>query len=267
MGRPMRGILEELLAAIDDRRPVVLATVVDTSRSVPRRAGSKMLVHADGTISGTIGGGEMEARAIAEALDALVVGRPRRVNYSLLDPSTGDPGVCGGDVEMYLEPYMPQTTIFVVGLGHVGRAVVELATWLGYRVVAWDDRPDVGSDIAVSSSGAVSTSGVSTLGGSITEALAVEPIDEHCRIVMVTRNVALDVEVLPALLATPAPYIGLMGSERRWKTTQSKLREIGVGDADLARIVAPIGIEISAETPSEIAVSIMAEVIGQERGS
>ena len=143
----MRSILAELMTAIDERRPVVLATVVDTTRSVPRRAGSKMLVHADGTISGTVGGGEMEARAVAEALDALITGRPRRVSYSLLDPATGDPGVCGGDVEMYLEPYMPETTIFVVGIGHVGRAVVELAAWLGYRVVAWDDRPELGSGL------------------------------------------------------------------------------------------------------------------------
>ncbi len=258
----MRSILAELMTAIDERRPVVLATVVDTARSVPRRAGSKMLVHADGTISGTVGGGEMEARAVAEALDALADGRPRRVSYSLLDPATGDPGVCGGDVEMYLEPYMPETTIFVVGIGHVGRAVVELAAWLGYRVVAWDDRPELGSAIDVPNA----QSPVTTLSGSIADALAAQAIDEHCRIVMVTRNVGLDVELLPALLATPAPYIGLMGSERRWKTTRAKLVDIGVSDADLDRVVAPIGVEISAETPSEIAVSIMAEVIGHERG-
>lgn len=250
--------IRELVTAIDQRRAAVLATVVDTRRSVPRHAGSKMLVYADGQTSGTVGGGEMEARVVAAALDALTDGRPRRLDYSLLDPGSGDPGVCGGEVELYLEPYMPQTTIFVIGVGHVGRAVVELATWLGHRVVAWDDRQGV-VDEAEPAADVV-------LSGSIVDALAAEPPDASTRVVMVTRNVALDVELLPPLLASPAPYIGLMGSERRWQTTRSKLLDAGIAEADLARVTAPIGIEIKAETPAEIAVSIMAEVIGHERG-
>lgn len=256
-GNDAAAVIRELLAAIERREPVVVATVVASRRSVPRRPGSKMLVYGDGRISGTIGGGEMEARVVAEALDALTTGRPRRVSYSLLDPTAGDPGVCGGEVELYLEPHMPQTTIFVVGTGHVGRAVIELAGWLGYRVVAWDDRPEVaetGSDATV-------------LTGTIAEAIEESPIDEHTRIVMVTRNVGLDVELLPVLLATPAASIGLMGSRRRWETTRRKLADLGVADRDLERVSAPIGIEIAAETPAEIAVSIMAEVIGHERSS
>lgn len=252
----MSALLEELLCATRARRPVVLCTVVGSSRSVPRRAGSKMLVYADGTTSGTIGGGEMEARVVIEAQQALAAGRPRRLSYALVDPGAGDPGVCGGEVDLYLEPHMPQTTIYLVGAGHVGRAVAELATWLGYRVVVWDDREDQldgldGVDAALS--------------GPITDAVAAQPVDAHTRIVMVTRNVGLDLEILPALLATPAPYIGLMGSNRRWSTTRQKLAEAGVAEADLDRVHSPIGVEISAETPAEIAVSILAEVIAHER--
>ncbi|MGI9622880.1 MAG: XdhC family protein [Acidimicrobiales bacterium] len=250
-------LMSELMAAIDDRVPVAVATVISTHRSVPRRAGSKMLVYADGTISGSIGGGEMESRVIAECLDALAVGRPRRLTYSLLDPSTGDPGVCGGEVELYLEPQMPTTTIYVIGTGHVGQAVVELASWLGYRVVAWDDRTELTE--AVREADVV-------LSGSIEQALEEEPVDEHARIVMVTRNVALDTELLPALLATPAPYVGLMGSTRRWATTRKLLEDQGMAAADLDRVHSPVGLEISAETPAEIAVSVLAEVIGHERG-
>jgi xanthine dehydrogenase accessory factor len=253
-GRAM--ILAELVQAIADRQPVVLATVVDTRRSVPRRPGSKMLIYPGGAISGTIGGGEMEARVIAEALVALTIGRPRRLTYTLTDPTSGDPGVCGGEVELYLEPHMPTTTIFVVGAGHVGRAVIELATWLGYRVVAWDDRADVAG--AVSGAEAVLT-------GSFSDAMVESPIDEHTSVVMVTRNVALDLEIIPALLATPAAYIGLMGSARRWDTTRDKLLAMGVAAGDLHRVRAPIGVEIHAETPAEIAVSILAEVIGHHR--
>ena len=128
-------ILEELLAAVTRREPVVLAIVVASQRSVPRRPGSKMLVHADGRTSGSIGGGELEARVVAESMEAMESGRPRRLTYELLDAATGDPGVCGGEVELYLEPHMPLSTLFVMGAGHVGRAVAELGDWLGYRVV------------------------------------------------------------------------------------------------------------------------------------
>lgn len=254
----MTSILHELTRAIDDRVPVAMATVVETSRSVPRRPGSKMLVYADGRTSGSIGGGEMESRVVAECLDALSDRRPRRLDYSLLDPQTGDPGVCGGDVELYLEPFMPRTTIYVVGVGHVGKAVVELASWLGYRVVAWDDRPEL-------TTGVDAADEVAT--GDFAAALEQHPIDEHTRVIMVTRNVGLDVELLPLLLKTDAPYIGLMGSTRRWQTTRMKLAELGVADDSLDRVHTPIGVEIAAETPAEIAVSILAEVIGDERGA
>ncbi len=257
-------ILAELLAAIERREPVVLATVVDSRRSVPRRPGSKMLVYPDGRIAGTIGGGEMESRVVAEALDALAVGSARRLTYSLLDPTTGDPGVCGGEVELFLEPHMPTSTIFVLGIGHVGRSVVELASWLGYRVVAWDDRAEL-AETAESTIATGDGSDVTVVSGSIGDALATHPVDGHTWVVMVTRNVALDVDLLPPLLATATPYVGLMGSERRWTTTRSKLVAAGVNEADLVRVHAPIGVEIAAETPSEIAVSIMAEVIAHQR--
>jgi xanthine dehydrogenase accessory factor len=251
-------LLRSLADAVDARRAVVLATIVDTSMSVPRHAGSKMLVFPDGTTEGTIGGGEMESRVVAAAIEALAEGRPRRLTYSLVDPGVGDPGVCGGDVELYLEPHMPTTTVFVVGIGHVGRAVIELAGWLGYDVVAWDDREDVDQ---------VTGDDVTVLSGSIVDAVAAHPIDEHTRVVMVTRNVDLDTQILPVLLATPTPTIGLMGSARRWATTRARLVDAGMPTADLDRVQSPVGMEIAAETPAEIAVSILAQVIGHERGA
>lgn len=249
------ALLAELADALARREAVVMATVVESRRSVPRRPGSKMLVYGDGRTSGSIGGGEMEARVVAESLDALAERRPRKLTYALIDPASGDPGVCGGEVELYLEPHMPQSTLYVIGMGHVGQAVIELASWLGHRVVAWDDRSelttaDQGADVVLS--------------GAIEDALRAEPVDEHTRIVMVTRNVALDVDILPLLLATPASYIGLMGSNRRWETTRATLRQMGLTDSDLDRVTSPIGIEIAAETPAEIAVSIVAQVIGHE---
>lgn len=153
---------------------------------------------------------------------------------------------------------MATPTILIVGAGHVGRAVVELASWLGHRTLVWDDRPELldsipGADVVLDTS--------------LEEALQREPVDADTAIVVVTRNVELDVEILPHLLATPAAYVGLMGSARRWRTTRAALAELGIDDADLARVTSPIGLEIHAETPEEIAVSILAEVVGRWRDS
>jgi len=255
------SLLRELLAAVDRRRRVAMATVVDTDRSVPRRAGSKMLVYGDGTTSGSVGGGEMESRVVAESAAALADGKPRRLAYDLLDPSSGDPGVCGGSVELYIEPYMPKPTVFVVGAGHVGKAVVELACWLDLRVVVWDDRPDLVGQLDTP----VNTDDdqIVRASGPLSDAIVANPIDAHTSVVMVTRNVALDVDILPQILDTPASYIGLMGSHRRWETTRAKLADLGHSGTSLSRITAPIGIEIDAETPAEIAVSILGQVIAQ----
>lgn len=249
-------ILRELVEAIDRRQPVVLATVTSTELSVPRRPGAKMLVYLDGRTSGSVGGGEMEARVRTEAMQALAERRPRTLTFDLVDPHRGDPGVCGGRAEIYLEPHTPTSTIYIIGFGHVGQAVAELAGWLGYRVVAWDDRDELGD---------VEVEGVVRTSGELAEALAEHPIDEHTYVVMVTRNVDLDAHILPMLLASPAAHIGLMGSTRRWATTRGRLEAEGVEAELLDHVESPIGKEIAAETPAEIAVSVLARVIEHER--
>ncbi len=252
------AILAEMAEAVAAGRPVVLATVVSTRRSVPRHAGTKMLVYEGGAQSGTIGGGELEARVIADALEALATGRTRLETYELVDPDRGDPGVCGGEMTIYLEPYMPPHTVYVVGAGHVGRAVVDLAHWLGYRTVAVDDRPDQVTEEALPNADA-------RIAGSVDEALAAEPVTDDTSIVVVSRSVDLDVDAIPLLLGTKAGYIGVMGSRRRWTTTRSRLVEGGTPQSDLDRVHVPIGIELGAETVEEIAVSILSEIIRENR--
>src|SRR4026207_582219 len=101
-----------------------------------------MLVHADGKFIGTVGGGELESRVIKAALESLNDAKPRTLSYTMADPSRGDPGVCGGTVEVFVEPILPPAMIVVIGGGHVGKAVVHLAKWLGYRVAVSDDRAE-----------------------------------------------------------------------------------------------------------------------------
>lgn len=218
-----------------------------------------MIIYADGQISGTVGGGEMEHRVKLEAANALADGKPRLVSYSLVNPSDGDPGVCGGEADIFLEPYMPDPKLFVIGAGHVGKAVGELGHWLGFRTLVWDDRQELIDELTGSDQVDAADSGRLD---AFFEAQAVTANDS---IVVVTRNVALDLEIMPLVLATSASYVGLMGSDRRWATTRSALSEAGLESASLERVQAPIGVEIAAETPEEIAVSILAAVIASRR--
>ena len=254
MGGQDQRVLRELSEAIAGGLPVVLATVVDTKRSVPRHAGAKMLVYLDGRLTGTVGGGEMESRVIEEAKALFATRRPRLLEYALVEPSRGDPGVCGGEVRIYLEPYMPAHTIVVIGAGHVGRAVVDLADWLGYRTVVIDDRSERLTEEEMPNAG-------ERLTDTITGALSGLDITEETSVAVVTRSVDKDVEAIPLLLRTPAGYIGVMGSERRWREVTTRLQADGMEAAELERVHAPIGLDIQAETLEEIAVSILSEII------
>ncbi len=252
-------VLQELIAAQEAGEVVALATVVKARGSVPRHAGSKMLVYADGRISGTIGGGEMESRVIEQAKAAIDDGQPRTIPYTLVDPKAGDPGVCGGEMEIYVEPYLPPPTLFVIGCGHVGQAVADLAHWLGYRVVVQDDREDLASPEAIPHADVY-------LAGTFENVLSQFKITQNTFIAVVTRNVMIDRQILPHLVSSPAPFIGLMGSKRRWQHTRSLLLEDGLSEADLDRFHSPLGLELNAESPKEIAVSIMAEIVMLRRG-
>lgn len=251
-------ILDHLGSLLAEGHRVVLATVVATSRSVPRHPGAKMLITGDDLRIGTVGGGEMEARVAAEAKAALADGLSRLLDYRLVDPEDGDPGVCGGEVTIHLEPHMPPATVLVIGCGHVGRAVVDLARWLGYRVVATDDRAEAAGDIPGADLIVV---------GSITEVLEQVALSPRDHAVVVTRNTDLDVANLPHLLATTVGTIGVMGSVRRWKATRSALEDSGMASEDLDRVTSPIGMDLGAETPEEIAVSIMAQILDADRGA
>jgi xanthine dehydrogenase accessory factor len=255
----VQSLYEALAAAERSGELCALVTVVAASGSVPRHVGAKMLVYADGRMLGSVGGGELEARALAAARSAIAGGAPERLTYTLADPRAGDPGVCGGEVELFVEPLQTPPAVLVIGCGHVGRAVAHLAGWLGFRVLVTDDRTELCTPETTPGADAY-------LPGPLEEQLQKVAITASTYVVAVTRSYPLDVRALPLLLATPAPYIGVIGSRRRWLTTLRDLHAQGVTDEQLARVHAPIGIEISAETPEEIAVSILAEIIVQRRG-
>jgi len=248
------GIYERLAVVEREGGSVAMATVIRTHGSVPRRQGSRMLIYPDGRIEGTIGGGELENRVIEEALQVLKDGKPRILEYSFRDPEKGDVGVCGGEMEVFVEAIRPRSTLVVIGAGHVGKAVAHIASWLGFRVVVADDRPDFATPGAVPGADVYLSCELGELPDKM-------QINEETYLVLTTRGASVDIDGLPALLDTPAAYIGVIGSRRRWETTAQKLLEKGVLEEKISRVTSPMGIELNAETPEEIAVSILAEII------
>src|SRR5512135_840703 len=128
--------------AIRENRPAAMATIVKTIGSSPRGVGSKMLVYPDGRIVGSVGGGEMEARVIAAAQESIRDGQPRYLDMTLSNEERGDPLICGGEMEIFVESLLTASRILIVGAGHVGAACAQLARFLGFYVIVVDDRPE-----------------------------------------------------------------------------------------------------------------------------
>lgn len=250
----MTSIYRAILELEGAGQPGVLCTIISGRGSTPRHAGSKMLVYPDGKINGTIGGGELEHRVVTEALEALNQGKPRIVEYSMVDPVRGDPGVCGGQLEIFVEPIMPKLRLVIFGGGHVGKEVAHLGRWLGFYIAVCDERRDLCNPETIPDADAFHYDYMDDFEKKI-------EITPWTYVVMTTRNVDVDLQVLPHLLEKKSAYIGLIGSRRRWATTKGKLLEFGIPQEKIDFIRSPIGLRLNAETPREIAVSIMAEII------
>lgn len=234
---------------------VCVATVVDAKGSTPRNIGAKMVIWQDGRTLGSVGGGELERRVLAAAEEVLATGQPMRLEFSLRNP--GDAGICGGDAEVFLEPVLAKPRLVIIGGGHVGNALSRLATLLDFRVVVMDTR-------ALDRSGF--PEGVELVQVESYERIPKEWFDTRTFAVIMTPGHMGDREALAQLVDMPLAYLGMIGSRRKVQQTFQSLRERGVSEEALARVHAPIGLAIGAETPMEIAVSIAAEII-QERNT
>ena len=250
----MKSIYQALSELEQNHGSAALCTVVKSEGSTPRHVGSKMLVYPDGKFIGTVGGGDLEHRVLDEAWMAMGDGQSRMLAYTMADPSRGDPGVCGGTVEVFVEPILPPAMVVVIGAGHVGKAVVHLAKWLGFRVAVSDDRAEFCNPEVTPGADAYYPVEM----GKLPERLK---INKRSYIVITSRGSSVDALGLPSLLETNAAYIGVIGSRRRWLTTVKALKSTGVPDEQIAKVHSPMGLELNAETPEEIAVSILAEIL------
>jgi xanthine dehydrogenase accessory factor len=249
----------EIQTALAHGEPVALITVVRTHGAAPCGPGAKVLVRADGTLFGTLGGASTDARIRVDALRALESGEPAMLTYHL-DPDSGESvGSCGATLEVFVEPLRPEPRLLVAGSGYVAQALARFAVPLGWRVTLLDDRTEFVRSATL-------PEGVETLIGEMAEHLAERRPDPMTAIVIVTRGHRADQEVLRAALETTAGYVGMIGSVSKVRAIFRNLLRDGVSSETLARVHAPIGLDLRAETPDEIALSIAAELLLWRRG-
>jgi xanthine dehydrogenase accessory factor len=251
----MNDLWRVLLAAGEAGEHVALATVIGVDGSAPRATGARMIVWPDGRIHGTIGGGNFEYQVIRAALDALREGRPRRYAVHL----TRDLGMCcGGAMEVFIEPMGPRERMIVFGAGHVARPTASFARELGFDVTVVDEREDQADPERFP--------GVTLVTEDPRRFARRLVTDARTYILIVTHDHALDQDLLELLLSRTWAWLGLIGSRAKIAKFFIRLRAAGVDEALFARVSAPVGLDLGAETPEEIAVAIAAEVVRVRRG-
>ncbi len=253
-------LYEEIVRLRQLGEPAALATIVRHSGSTPRKDAAKMLIRQDGTSVGSVGGGCVEAQVWQTAEEVIRTGRTRMLDYQMTDEDVDEDGlVCGGRVEIFVEPIATGTQLVILGAGHVGQAICRLAARVDFRVTVIDDREDF-----------------------VTEDRFPEAEQRHARpledsledlglrpdsfILVVTRGHSHDQQALEAALAQQVLYTGLIGSRRKIKLLVDNLLEKGYPPEHFDHLYAPIGVDIGSETPEEIAVSVAAELIGIRKG-
>jgi len=250
----MREVTQALAALLDSGRAGALATVIKTTGSTPQVPGARLLLLADGSSVGTVGGGAIE-RKVLEALAELLAGGEPRVLACDLARELGM--CCGGSMELFLEPVRAEARLTLFGAGHVAAPTAALARSVGFDVVVVDEREALNTNERFP--------GCRRELADVKSALAALAPGERDYLLIVTHDHRLDEEALRFSLKTRAGYIGLVGSRRKVYRLLERVvaRE---GPVDLARVYAPVGVDVGAVTPGEIAVSIVAELVALRRG-
>jgi xanthine dehydrogenase accessory factor len=252
------NIYEKILELQEEGAFSALATVIRTEGSTPRKAGAKMLVTLENTF-GTVGGGEFEWQVAEKAREIIKSGKPEVISCEI-EEEYGT-GICGGTVEVYIEPLLPSPKLYIFGAGHVGSIVAKMASFMDFDITVIDDREEFANPELFADT-------VNTLAGDFLDIIEQQLyFDKSTYVVVVTRGHEFDYEVLKACIPKETAYLGMMGSDQKVEKVFEKLREEGTSDNDILRIYSPIGLKINSETPAEIAVSILGQIIASRRGN
>jgi len=249
-------IFEEIVAAKKANVPVVLATVIESQGSAPREEGARMFIRADGTTVGTIGGGAIEKVIADRAMTLMNAPSPQFVRYELKDIGMS----CGGSMGIFLEPLHPAPRLIIFGAGHIGTALAQIGRMLDFSVVVVDNRPEFANRERLPWADTV-------IAEDYQSALKkILPLDNAYGIIL-THKHAHDFEILERCVQQTFHYLGMIGSKTKVAKAFQQLRDKGISEAVIERIHSPIGIDIGANTPAEIALSIAAELVAVRSGT
>lgn len=251
----LMDVFEEIVAARKGGQPVVLATVVESRGSAPRGEGARMLVRPDGSIVGTIGGGAFERKIIEDALSFMRGGAARLYSYELKDIGMD----CGGGMSVFLEPLSPAPQLVIFGAGHIGACVAQIGKMLDFTVTVVDNRPEFANTDRLPWADNI----ISLEYGQAVESVV---YTDDSYLVILTHKHAHDYEVLEKCLGKKHRYLGMIGSKAKVEKIFQQLRGKGIPDMVIQKIHSPIGLKIGGDTPAEIAISILAEIV-QERNA
>lgn len=247
----MNDIFEKIAEAQKSNSDVALCIIVNTKGSTPREEGAKMLVYPNGKIYGTIGGGDLEKNVIANAIEVLKSKKPSIFRHDLLHQHNM---CCGGSVEIYIEPIIKKKKLYIFGAGHTGQALAKYALQFDFETVIVDDRKEYLDEIKFA--------GANKLNLHYSHALPLLPFDENTFVTIMTYSHPYDRDILAYCLKKPFAYLGMIGSRRKVEMTKKMFADAGIGTMDeLEQVDMPMGIDIGAEDPDEIAISILAKLI------
>ncbi len=252
-------IYGEIVRLRGEGRKCALATLISARGSVPSYETAKMLVREDGSIAGTIGGGCVEAQVITAAREVMETGRSKCLSFTLTEDAAYESGlICGGEMEVFVEPVLPQPTAFIFGAGHISKCLSKAASLAGFATVIVDDRPTYANRERFPEAAEVHAA----------EYEAVIPklaLNESSYVVIATRGHKDDMRVLGLALRSPARYVAMIGSKKKVIETVRQLGKEDLPPERFDRVHAPMGLDIGAETPEEIAVAVVAEMIAARR--
>jgi xanthine dehydrogenase accessory factor len=252
-------IYDEISKMRHEGRACSLATIVNVRGSIPSSTAAKMLVRDDGSIVGTIGGGCVEADVWQAARDVMKDEKPKTLTFNLDQTPDKDTGLaCGGTLQIFVEPILPTPVLYIFGAGHIGLNVYKIAQMAGFDVVIVDDRDTYANRERFPEAREIHAEAMDSVMSRLNPA-------ESSYIVIVTRGHRHDMQVLGWAVNTAAHYVGMIGSKRKVLTVCQELEKQGVSRENLKRAHAPIGVDIGAASPEEIAVSILAELISDRR--
>ncbi len=254
-------IFAEIARLRKEGRKAALATIIQVQGSIPSYESSKILVRDDGSIVGTVGGGCVEAEVWSAAQDVMREEKPRRLHFNLNNQPEYDNGlICGGSLDIFIEPILASPAAYIFGGGHVSLYVSKVASVAGFDVVVSDDRPAFANPERFPEAS-------ETHAGPWEEIFPKLRINHFSYLVLVTRGHKGDLTCLRWALTTPACYIGMIGSKRKFLEIRKVLQSEGVAAEEFERIHSPVGLDIGALTPEEIAVAIVAEMIAVRRNA